>query len=136
MSYTNIANLEYEQAMIIIREANSDLSSLDMTIDFGADHSQSKIIRDFIGQIFDAHGVVAPWKGRFVLITDELINNAIEHGSSEGDLDTCIIQAGKHADGSFYITLEVHDTGTGKDSERAKDMVQVKEHHSHDSEAD
>jgi anti-sigma regulatory factor (Ser/Thr protein kinase) len=82
MSHINIAALEYDVAIRLIHDANPDLSSIDMTIDFGADHSQSKIIRDFVGQIFDTHMIKAPWKGRFVLITDELINNAIEHGST------------------------------------------------------
>ena len=136
MAHINIAELEYENAMQIIRESSPDLSSVDMVIDFGADHSQSKIIRDFIGGIFDAHDIVAPWKGRFILITDELINNAIEHGSVVWDLDSCMIRAGKHGDGSFYITLEVHDTGRGKDSEKAKDMIQVKSDHSHDESTD
>jgi two-component sensor histidine kinase len=60
--------------------------------------------------IFDAHGITHPWRGRFILITDELINNAIEHGSREGDIDSCVIEAGRKKDGEFFITLEVHDT--------------------------
>jgi hypothetical protein len=30
----------------------------------------------------------------------------------------------------------VHDTGTGKDSEKARDMMQVRDDHAHDSETD
>jgi anti-sigma regulatory factor (Ser/Thr protein kinase) len=133
MSHISIANLDYETAMKVIQEAHPDLSSLDIEIDFGVDHSQSKIIRDFIAKIFEAHKISPPWKGRFVLITDELINNAIEHGSSVWDLDTCIIQAGRREDGSFSIALEVHDTGTGKDSDKGKNMLRVKEDHTHDT---
>jgi len=83
-------------------------------IRFEADHANSKIIRDFVGVIFDAHGIYRPWRGRFILITDELVNNAIEHGSAPGDIDTCIIEAGIGKDGLFYISFEVQDTGNGK----------------------
>lgn len=81
------------------------------TINFEADYSNSKIIRDFVGSIFDAYELNHPWKGRFILITDELINNAIEHGSKPWDINMCIITAWKGEDWQFHITLEVHDTG-------------------------
>ena len=47
-------------------------------------HEAGDIIPHMFGKskiIFDNFHVENPWKGRFVLITDELINNAIEHGS-------------------------------------------------------
>ncbi len=96
-------------------------------IDFGTDHSQSKTIRDFIGYIFDTYHVDPIWRGRFVLITDELVNNAIEHGSAAGDLDSCIIDASEDTLGEFSITIEVHDTGRGKDSKDAAHMDRVKD---------
>ena len=129
MIHIDISHLNYTEAMKLIQESCPSLSTLHVIIDFWVDHSQSKIIRDFIGQIFDINMVSPPWKGRFVLITDELLNNAIEHGSTAGDLDTCIIEAGRHDDGCFYITLEVHDTGTGVDSVNAKDMMLIKQLH-------
>lgn len=61
-----------------------------------------------------------------MLITDELINNAIEHGSTMGDLDSCIIRASENENGDFSITLEVHDTGKGKDSKDATHMEEIK----------
>lgn len=84
------------------------------TIHFEADYANAKIIRDFVGAIFDAHKIYRPWRGRFILITDELINNAIEHGSTPGDMDSCTIEAGKTENGDFSIRFEVHDTGKGK----------------------
>jgi anti-sigma regulatory factor (Ser/Thr protein kinase) len=115
--------------MDAIHRANPDLSHVDLVIDFWADHAQSKIIRDFVGAIFEFHQIRTPWGGRFILITDELINNAIEHGSSEGDLDTCIIKAFQDTLEGFQITLEVHDTGNGKDGKKATEMSAVKESH-------
>lgn len=82
MFHFDISHQDYDTAMRLLRETYPDLSNIDIEIEFGTDHSQSKILRDFVGSVFDAHGVFAPWKGRFVLITDELVNNAIEHGSA------------------------------------------------------
>lgn len=129
MIHADISHQDYANALKDLRKTSEDLSQLWIMIDFAADHAQSKIIRDFVWSIFDDHAVLAPWKGRFILITDELINNAIEHGSRDGDINMCIIEAGKRDDGTFYIRFEVHDTGTGKDSEKAKDMMQVKLDH-------
>jgi anti-sigma regulatory factor (Ser/Thr protein kinase) len=108
----DLSHLDYEAAMTLFHEGFPDLlAPIDAHLDFGADFSQSKIIRDIVGMIFDAHGIGSPWKGRLILITDELINNAIEHGSAPGDLDSCIIQASRQEDGSFSLVIEVHDTG-------------------------
>lgn len=100
--------------------------TLSYSIDFWADHSQSKIIRDFVGFIFDKYQIHHPWRGRFILITDELINNAIEHGSTQWDIDNCIIESWIDGTRWFYITLEVHDTGRWKDAKDAKHMEDVK----------
>ncbi|MBP6981218.1 ATP-binding protein [Candidatus Gracilibacteria bacterium] len=129
MVQLNISSLEYETALAKLKELVIDPNNIQIHIDFGADHTQSKIIRDFVGSIFDFHGIVAPWRGRFILITDELVNNAIEHGSTCGDIDSCIIQAKKDAHGFFSINLEVHDTGNGKDAALGKDMIAVKISH-------
>ena len=133
MAHVDISHQDYSNALLLLEKSSEDLLLLGITIDFAADHAQSKIIRDFVWSIFDRYDVLAPWKGRFILITDELINNAIEHGSSPWDINTCFIQAGEREDKNFYIHLEVHDTGTGKDSEKAKDMMQIKTDHSHDT---
>ena len=79
----DISHLDSEEAtrdLIAIADMNP---IIECQIDFGTDHSQSKIIRDFIGYIFDKYSVDKLWRGRFVLITDELVNNAIEHGSAD-----------------------------------------------------
>ncbi len=127
MLHVDISHKEYESALKLLEKAIPDFSEIKVGIDFSADHAQSKIIRDFVWMIFDRHKVNTPWGWRFILITDELINNAIEHGSSKWDIDTCLIEAWHDTDGSFFITLEVHDTGTGKDAKTAEEMGAVKE---------
>lgn len=122
----DISHLDYQAALDYIIQENPDFSHIDTHIEFWVDHSQSKILRDYVGKIFEVNGITSSWRWRFILITDELINNAIEHWSSLWDLDSCVIHVEKSKDEGFSINIEVHDTGRGKDSEKAKDMIQVK----------
>lgn len=122
----NIAHLDYQKALDTITREIHSITQVDCRIEFSADHSQSKIIRDFVGKIFEANNIFSPWRGRLILITDELINNAIEHGSQVGDIDVCIIRANRNAEGVFHIMIEVHDTGKGKDADNAKDIQSIK----------
>ncbi len=122
----NISHLSYKDAIKKLSNTIPDLNNIQCQIEFDADHSRSKIIRDFVGSIFDLHAINHPWRGRFILITDELINNAIEHGSTYGDIDSCFISAGIDINNEFYISLEVHDTGHGKDGKDAKHMEDIR----------
>lgn len=122
----DISHLEGEEALWVLQSIADNNPIIECQIDFWADYSQSKVIRDFIGYIFDKYSVDKMWRGRFVLITDELVNNAIEHGSTAWDLDSCIIRAHEDEKKDFSITLEVHDTGRGKDSKDATHMEDIK----------
>lgn len=123
----DISNMHYNDALKELEKSLSDKNNIVCHIDFWADHSQSKIIRDFVWMIFDIHAIDHPWRWRFILITDELINNAIEHGSSTWDIDSCIIEAWFSENRGFYIKLEVHDTGNGKDSKGIRHMDDIKQ---------
>ena len=79
----DINHLDYKKSLELFTGAVEDYTRIDCTILFGIDHAQSKIIRDMIGTIFTKNNIHAPWRGRFVLVADELINNAIEHGSQQ-----------------------------------------------------
>lgn len=122
----NISDMTYEEAMRKLDHALEDPKHIVCQIEFSTDHSQSKIIRDFVWRVFDTYQINHPWKGRFVLITDELVNNAIEHGSALWDTDYCVVHAGRHDDGEFYISLEVHDTGKWKDAKDANKMEKIR----------
>lgn len=50
---------------------------------FPVNYQYSKVIRDFVALIFDRYGLMPPWKSRFILIIDELVNNSIAYGSIE-----------------------------------------------------
>lgn len=75
----DITHLNYNEVMSRFKDTLEKEEYLSWRIDFIADYTQSKIIRDVVGSIFDFFELVTPWKGRFILVTDELINNAIEH---------------------------------------------------------
>lgn len=115
MTEFSLTNHPYSQAIEELKEKINTEEVTSYCIDFKSEYANSKIIRDFVGEIFQAFHITHPWHGRFILITDELINNAIEHGSREGDMNRCIITAGKDAEtGHFNISVEVHDTGNGE----------------------
>lgn len=126
MLFYDISHLSYTDAINLLSEGITDINNISCQIDFDADHSRSKIIRDFVWTIFDLHSIHHPWRGRFILITDELINNAIEHGSKYWDIDSCIIESGTNDKSEFFITLEVHDTGCGKDAKDATHMEDIR----------
>ncbi len=61
------------------------------------------------------------WAYRFQSIVDELCNNAIEHGSKEGETIKIIFQnAAKD-----YIQIIVEDTGTGSHPLKAADISKI-----------
>ncbi|MBS9784414.1 ATP-binding protein [Candidatus Gracilibacteria bacterium] len=91
---------------------------------FPADFAMSKTIRDMIGEIFDRYDISKQWRGRFILISDELVNNSIEHGSHEGDENMCKISAGINDEGKFFIQFEVHDNGGEENFEAVKQELE------------
>jgi hypothetical protein len=53
--------------------------SFEICFKYKSNFLNTKNIRDFIGFIFDYYGFSKMWKTRFILIADELNNNAIEY---------------------------------------------------------
>lgn len=123
----SLINAEYETALSELTSLINTQETRTYIIDFQSEYGNSKIIRDFVGKIFDAFEIIHPWRGRFVLITDELINNSIEHGSEDDDTNRCIISAGNNTEnGDFHISIEIHDTGK-KQKNQPIDMPEIKE---------
>lgn len=91
---------------------------------FPADFAMSKTIRDMIGEIFDRYNISKQWRGRFVLISDELVNNSIEHGSQQWDENMCKIRAGINEQEKFFIQFEVHDNGGEENFEVVKQELE------------
>ncbi len=55
MYYCDISHLGYEKALKVLTESVDDINNIKCQIDFDTDHAKSKIIRDFVGNIFDLH---------------------------------------------------------------------------------
>lgn len=75
-------------------------------------------IRDFaVGFIQNLTGLSEKWAYRFQSIVDELCNNAIEHGSADGDSISV-----SFAFTTTYVKVWVEDNGSGADSITATDL--------------
>jgi len=64
MIHINISHLDYPKAIEklqnILHQNTNDI--FECHLDFSADHTKSKIIRDFIGTIFDFYNIHHPWR--------------------------------------------------------------------------
>lgn len=110
MLQIDISHLEYGELVDFVNKNVVDFGSFDLELIFKADYNQSKIIRDLILFLFQKNNIEVPWKNRFVLISDELVNNSIEYGSLPLDKNHFTIHF-KTADGVLTINMEVCDTG-------------------------
>ena len=81
MLQIDISNLDYDELVQFVNNNISDFGNFDLEIIFKTDYNQSKIIRDLILLLFRENKIEVPWKNRFALISDELVNNSIEYGS-------------------------------------------------------
>jgi hypothetical protein len=79
----DISHLDFLKAVEKFRELTPDMHDVAITIIFSADYSQSKIVRDLVRSLFDRNEVHPFYGWKFTLVTDELLNNAIEHGSQQ-----------------------------------------------------
>lgn len=68
------------------------------------------MIRDLTLYVFEKNNINVPWKNRFALVSDELVNNAIEYGSLPLDKNLFKIKFSQE-NGKLLVNLEVYDTG-------------------------
>ncbi len=81
-------------------------------------------IRDFtLNLIKNMTDFSEQWAYRFQSIVDELCNNAIEHGSRQGESIKIIFQSIK----SEYIQIIVEDSGTGPKQLKAEEIMKLVE---------
>lgn len=121
----DISHLEYTDLVDFVDTHISDVGNFDLELVFKADYNQSKIIRDLILLLFQRNSIDVPWKNRFVLISDELVNNSIEYGSLPLDKNRFIIHF-QTENGVLSITMEVCDTGRGMESKTSQEMEELK----------
>ncbi len=101
-NYEDIVNDEFVNHFL-----NWDFFELKLL--FKSDFKNSKIIRDILVLILAKFNITSIWKNRFIIIIDELVNNSIEHGSIEWDINKIIFVIRKE-ENKLIINLEVKDT--------------------------
>ncbi len=88
---------------------------------YKSDFKNTKFLRDYLLIIFDILGLNPMWKNRFVLILDELNNNAIEYGSGEWSIN--IFRLIWKLDGNkLFLNIEVEDEWNGKNPKTSTEM--------------
>ncbi len=105
----DISDLDYQKIIDFIDKNILDFNNFELNIFFKSDYNQSKIIRWIITHFFSKINVDSIWGNRFCLISDELINNAIEYWSLPLDKNNFLIKFYKTEE-NLFINIEVHDT--------------------------
>ncbi|MDD2566331.1 MAG: hypothetical protein PHZ26_02675 [Candidatus Gracilibacteria bacterium] len=121
----DISNLESQDLIDFIENNVEDIKNFELSIQYKADYSQSRLIRNLILFLFEKNGIDVPWKNRFSLISDELVNNSIEYGSLPLDKNTFLIRFSIIGN-ILYINLEVHDTGKGAFAKNSLQMENIR----------
>ena len=103
----------------------TDISNFELLLKFRSDYSQSKMIRDFVLYLFERNSINVPWKNRFALISDELVNNSIEYGSLPLDKNEIYVQF-THVGTQIAVLLEVRDTGRGVEAKTSAEMEEIR----------
>lgn len=83
------------------------------------------MIRDLVLYLFEKNSINVPWKGRFALVSDELVNNSIEYGSLPLDKNEFHITF-TTADNILTINIEVSDTGRGPEAKTSSQMTELR----------
>lgn len=94
---------------------------------FSSVYESSKVIRDFVALVFDHFWLMPPWRSRFILIIDELVNNSVAYGSLSGEENIFRIYFRKIEKDTqewehYHVRIEVEDTGNGPGTKTADEM--------------
>ena len=115
----------YETVTSYLDTNIDDIDHIDIDGTFLAEYNQSKIIRDTISYLLQKHSVTPPWDRRFALITDELVNNSIEHGSMLGDTNSFTLRITRKGD-AVTIEIAISDHGHGHVHKTAEEMETIR----------
>jgi anti-sigma regulatory factor (Ser/Thr protein kinase) len=121
----DISQKDFQDLLDFADTSIRDPKDFDLVIRFQSDYGQSKMIRDLILKLFERNNIDVPWKNRFALISDELVNNSIEYGSMPLDKNTLTIKF-RPVDGKLFVNLEVRDTGRGPEAKTSKEMEEIR----------
>lgn len=97
-----------------------------LRVEYNSNYENTKVLREIIDEFCNVFWVPPKWKTRLVLIYDELNNNAIEHGSTESDINYCYISLEKISDG-IQVVWYVEDTWKAIDSKSYLELKNMQE---------
>lgn len=126
MLQIDISNIEDQELLEAVNSQIQDLSNFEILLIFKSDYSQSKLIRNLILNLFERNNINNPWKSRFWLVADELVNNSIEYWSLPLDKNIFYFKFNKNSD-FVDIIMEVHDTGRWAFGKKAIDMEKIRQ---------
>lgn len=98
---------------------------LEVEFIFDSDFSFSKILRDFMEACGNVFFFPKKILSRLIIVSDELNNNAIEHGSDETWWNCFRLKIEKTWE-KIFLNLEVEDNGKWKDSKKSEEMIDLK----------
>lgn len=110
MHSIDISTLNPEDLLEFCDTNITDFSNFEIEVQYQADYGQTKMIRDTVLYLFERNSINVPWKNRFALISDELVNNSIAYGSQPLEQNTLYVKF-ETEDGKLKVLIEVTDTG-------------------------
>lgn len=101
--------------------------NIDIEFIYGSNFKNAKILRDFIEVICTKIGFPEKEVSRFILIIDELNNNAIEYGTEEWWENKIRVKT-VYEGWEVYVQIEVEDTWKWKTHHNALEMETLRAH--------
>jgi len=127
MNSININNLKDPINMGKIVSDHIEKKWLDIELIYNSDFKNAKFLRDFIESVWKQFKLDKRQVARFVLVIDELSNNAIEYGSEKGWMNKLRIIVEVDWKKISFIA-EVEDTGLWAKPKTALDMETLRAH--------
>lgn len=120
-------SLSGEQELLLDSLFHGDAD--ECIIHYISDFRSAKILREITDMLCKNFGMIPKWRTRIVLILDELHNNAIEYGSSTGDINTFLFRLERKTNNIFRLEASVIDSGFGPKAKKAFQMEQIRKEH-------
>jgi len=109
-----------------IKRLAEDLTNIHLDFEYASDFKNAKELRDFVDALTEIVWMPKMWRGRFILVTDEMNNNAIEYGSKPEDINRITFKVIKRQE-NIKMIVEVEDTWRWKAPKTAEQMYALKD---------
>ncbi len=120
-------NLSKDDDKTKIVDSLLDGDSLNVEFYYKSDFTLTKDLRDFIEIIWRVFWFSEKLIARIILVSDELNNNAIEHGSDVNGINILRLMIKRNGQ-KVDFNLEVEDNWKWKDAKKAIDMEELRAH--------